>query len=610
MRAPHLALLCLACVAVGAALGWSAGAARELSAAAAPITARAAAAPKIAPGTALDTPTPVPLPGSEAAEEAGVARRVVELTGPGISLERNMQMLAWVQTLSAAECRQACEVAAKLKTAASSDLLQALATHWAGIDPEGAATYGLTLAEKVSGFLDSQFMQRVMLRWAERDLGEVEQLLARVAPGRNQDGLTAFFASALAESDPAAALGLLQRNPRGTGAETMATGILAALARTDPAAAAKAAVEYAWTPSRRDAAYGTVATVWAERDPLAALTWLATLPLGYEKRYIMGRIGGVWAARDAEGFFAFAQSLQDPGERGAMMLNGLRALAAKEPQAAHAHLQQMPAGPDREMALLGVAESVARKDPQTAAALLEQAAASRQRDSQMHDVCFQMAASDPKGALDWLSRHAALNRGDGRLKQLLETWMQRSRDEALAWASGLPEGENKDVALSTLITSLTQTDLRSAQEVFRQMPSSAQALAAYPITQALTQQGLDQALRWASALPDGMAKYNALASVAATWAREDMAAGGAWVKTLSPGPLRDRVIEGFTGTAAETNPEYALTWASTMQDPQHRGEVMHRVISTWIQTDPTKARAWIASASSLSESERRRWLRY
>jgi hypothetical protein len=92
----------------------------------------------------------------------------------------------------------------------------------------------------------------------------------------------------------------------------------------------------------RDKAISSLASVWAEKDPGAALEWIGQLPPGPARNDSLARTAEVWAGKDAAAAAAWAKGVPEgllPPQAYASIMDTLK----KDPAAAYRWLNELPA---------------------------------------------------------------------------------------------------------------------------------------------------------------------------------------------------------------------------------------------------------------------------
>src|SRR5439155_21955143 len=106
------------------------------------------------------------------------------------------------------------------------------------------------------------------------------------------------------------------------------------------------------------------------------------------------------------------------------------------------------------------------------------------------------------------------------------------------------------------------------------------------------------AATWASGLPEGRERQVAFQNVVLEWGKNDFNATADWLKTLSPGGSRDTAIVTFANNCLKDYaPSTALEWAQTITSDGTRNNISRKIAAEWVKADPAAAQTWIISST-------------
>jgi hypothetical protein len=125
-----------------------------------------------------------------------------------------------------------------------------------------------------------------------------------------------------------------------------------------------------------------------------------------------------------------------------------------------------------------------------------------------------VAPADIPKVLAFIEQNPARTARQVLRQDLLSHWAKTNPQAAAAWASTLPNGDNKQGAIHSVAVEWAQADLA-------------------------------RALAWAQQLPEGRAKQDAFRSVGLGWARTDPQAALAWAKQLPEGNVKEGALGGI-----------------------------------------------------------------
>lgn len=371
---------------------------------------------------------------------------------------------------------------------------------------------------------------------------------------------------------------------------------------------------------------------WTKTNPLAAIE--AAKGSGHE-----GIPWWAWTINDPDAAIAAVR-----GESKEMSGFVMRAVGQFHPERA---MQVLEENPDFAQwnGIEGILNGLTRKDPEAALAF------QRQHD-RMHDTdaIEKLTRDDPHAAMEWLRANP---RGDDHYSErAFLRILERETPERLAeLAAACPSGEFKwklesaafrhlaetnpaealaqaratespriaAERLAVIGKGMTESDPKKALEIFRELfkacpdAGNRESWTRYPngssggsssidgvqpfiegLVAADPQAAMDAAALGAdvSTLKGGM-DSSALATVARTWARQDLEGFGGWVNGLEPGPLQDHGATILIGNLSDQG-EYAqaLDWSARMSDEAYRRSSAQSAFSLWKSDDQKAAFEW------------------
>jgi hypothetical protein len=114
------------------------------------------------------------------------------------------------------------------------------------------------------------------------------------------------------------------------------------------------------------------------------------------------------------------------------------------------------------------------------------------------------------------------------------------------------------------------------------------------------------ALLWLSGMPPGNERNLAVRVAFAQWTRVDREAALAWMATQTagePAPWLRATYPVYARAIAQDSPLDAIKWAEQIENPYERQEVLIGVVRAWRQLDEAAAESWMVQ-SSLSDEQR------
>jgi hypothetical protein len=331
---------------------------------------------------------------------------------------------------------------------------------------------------------------------------------------------------------------------------------------------------------------------WAETDPVAALNYADTLPPAIDTQNLRSIAARVYGERNPDAAIAWLASL---GAEGGPVLQSavFSGVARTDPQRAVDYL------------------------------LDGNRIRSRATDPQEFTLIANLANADGvdlRGIGDRIMSAPDSGLRSSTLQMFVQTWARRDPTGALSWA--LERGSSmRPNLIASLAANFAAVDPQSAAAMTGQIPQSLRDTWIVAVAQSYSQTDSVGALRWleqfrgtsayqagAAAMASSLAHFdppaaaellgtlegnsdamiNTATQLALQWSTSDPVAASAWVRNLPRGALRDRALVGIASTTAENIlDQNSLALFSTAQA---RGEAINVAISSVAQTDPARAR--------------------
>jgi hypothetical protein len=196
---------------------------------------------------------------------------------------------------------------------------------------------------------------------------------------------------------------------------------------------------------------------------------------------------------------------------------------------------------------------------------------------------------------------------------------------------GLPVGEGRTRAATSVGFALAQTEPERAVEVVAELPAGRDRwLLVGEISQTWVARNPAQAWSWARQLSDRGARESALAGIETGLGGARPRRGGRSVaglrgagagttvliegaavtdaSALPPGIERDRALRREFDAALQLSPVRAAAWLDAHPGPDRRSEMAEEVARRWLVNDPSAARDWM-ERNILSPDRREQLLR-
>jgi hypothetical protein len=275
--------------------------------------------------------------------------------------------------------------------------------------------------------------------------------------------------------------------------------------------------------------YAMLLTAWAEVDPTSALAYTTK---NTTSGMATGTVLSAWVSRDPEAAIAWAKSNHEGDEANPYMVGIIRGLVGSDPARATALLQEIPFSEERGEALQAMMPHLLQLGAESAKKWISELSDERLRDGAVARFAEELAKQDPAGTASWLMQN------------------------------------------------LSDTSVRSMDEVFREWAKAdpAAALANF------------------EGLPEGEARSRALRGIVMVDARNNPQAAADLMNRF-PADITDRTVQHFIWNSFEKAPEVAANQIGSIQDERSRNRMYERALSGWLERDQVAAKKWIDSAN-------------
>ncbi len=442
--------------------------------------------------------------------------------------------------------------------------LKPLLVLWAKSDPQAALTY---IDESQPGGLRDMEVEALVAGWTEKDPEAAAAWWRQLPDSRLRTDSAKTVIDALAEKNPAAAYEFAL----GTSAKLQSAlipDIFASWARTDPAAAVAQATQMG--PSDlRGLAFRNVAQVWSENDPQAAQAWAESLPEGLYKTMALN-----------------------------MTIQGL---AQANPKAATDYVLNLPPGQERDDCIGFLSRTLAENDPNAAWAVAQQLPDDKARQNALNALIGQYALTDPAAALTFMEEQGtSLSPANAKslYSSIASNLAGNAPQAAVAAATSLPEGPNRDTYLSAAFSALVATSPADATKLISSLAADKQAAAVNRVALSLSfNSNPSGAMALVMSQPEGVITDSTFDSVFRNWAGSAPEAAGQWIRTLPAGTSQDTALQIYASALTKPSPATAAAWAEAISDESTRNTAIEKVAQSWLKTDPKAATAWLTQSS-------------
>ncbi len=325
--------------------------------------------------------------------------------------------------------------------------------------------------------------------------------------------------------------------------------------------------------------------IWAEKDPKAAIEWIATQDQGvgllitqYERSSLPQSLAQGWAKKDPAAVIEWIRTRPE-SEQGGLYEGALVGWVTKDPEAALEWAGQNPKLISQD-ALVSVIMEYSNKNPEEAARLALQLSTDNKAFDYLSKIPDgQMVVGGPTGLAVRLGMTLGL---------IANNWAMKDPKAAAQWAMQLPEGDIREMALVAAAKNWYLTEPDAAVQWILQLPNRDNALSAIATASAFNNPDADAALKLAMEIPEGTLRDNTLVDVANSWGRKDPTAAAEWARQLPEGQLKDRVLLQVVGSLACEDPDAAENLARQVSG-EGKDEVLSRMAESLAFKDPERA---------------------
>jgi hypothetical protein len=333
------------------------------------------------------------------------------------------------------------------------------------------------------------------------------------------------------------------------------------------------------------------------------------------------------AADDPRDALEAALKSPDPGQRARDFGELLQRWLERDSAAAMDYVRQMPRGREHSQALMQALNTIGQRDPVRALTLARELVVTREERFFYSAMFDRLARENPSLAIERLALVPAGEARENAVRALMDVWVRADGAAAKAWAQGLPEPADRNVAVESVINELAPRDPRGAVDLAKKSltgpaltrtlsravqiltatdpdgaaslvgllpPGDVQTMAAVQIARAFADRNIDLALEWVKSLSIDLTRWTAFNSVLSVWAQKDPSAAARYVLEMPPGQPLDFAARHLAMILA-ANPREAVMWADALPSESAKESARPMIASTWAQRAPAEAVNWAAS---------------
>jgi hypothetical protein len=278
-----------------------------------------------------------------------------------------------------------------------------------------------------------------------------------------------------------------------------------------------------------------------------------------------------------------------------------RAVAPAAPAGLPAGIQEALANPDRLERSLEIARLLERLGPES---VTEVTAAYDASFVEVGDIAVVLLAQwwarqDPEGAFAWAQRERMAGKSMV-VAEVVRAWAERDPEEAARAVDGMPRQELRRDSVDALVRGWNDSGNPGLMEYLSGLSRGIERQRALSVVarRKVYRDGLDEAFRWAEALPDDPDRFklNVFRRVA-TWAAElDPQEAGAWAARHGQEEYGKGLYRRVGTRWARHDPAAAMKWLSTLPPGAERDAGVQETYRTWLSRDSAAAKDWLRAA--------------
>lgn len=402
-----------------------------------------------------------------------------------------------------------------------------------------------------------------------------------------------------------------------------------------PAAPAEPAMETLWAEAMavadaqaRSQQVHRVASLWARRDPLAALEHIDTLPNSAERNALRSMTLSVAGREFPEEMVAIVDTLSNPQEQQNLLQAAFWVLAQRDGEHAFGLAQSLSTSELQAHAIRATLSGWAGSDPRAAAqaygampdrsqfpASGSQAIGAYVRldaDEALawaesldgpggftwNSVIAQLASSEPEKAFEIISAIAEPTDQRKALELALKSLSATQPQLAIQFAELLPEGPLRAATIERAAIKWGYSDALAVMEWLAGQPEATQAVVMRGLAEPLARTDLGFAMSYPVELVPEAARRGWVATILGYVGREDPVAAHAWIREYRSLPEYPYWLRNLAGTWAETDPYAALELVNELPDDRERSRALSALVGRWAAADGPAAAGWLESPAS------------
>jgi hypothetical protein len=224
-------------------------------------------------------------------------------------------------------------------------------------------------------------------------------------------------------------------------------------------------------------------------------------------------------------------------------------------------------------------------------------------------LSYYLEKVSPQAALAYF-QDLPINNGS-LIRTLTSQWAMSDPLAAATWAAKLPEGENREKAISSLIAVWSQKSPSEAADFVIRLPvGEARDQGVISVVSAWSNTDPETVAQWVDQFPESDLKEKSIEQVLTIWASKDPVQAGSWLRdelASSPTRSRDAAVKDYSQLIVSDAPATAFRWAEGIHDENLRESQMEAVAQAWLNRDPIAAKQTVI-LSTISDHFRAQFL--
>jgi hypothetical protein len=180
------------------------------------------------------------------------------------------------------------------------------------------------------------------------------------------------------------------------------------------------------------------------------------------------------------------------------------------------------------------------------------------------------------------------------LTNVAADWTTLDPQAAIKWATGLPDGPEKESGLVTVAMAWADLDPAAAGEFAQQLsPERIRQEAVVAVMNRWSTQNPEQAAQWLMKCADLQVQQQGMVQLMSFWAAENPQGAERWVETLPSGPSHEVIVQSYVDSVKEWAPDIGAKHAITLADEAVRNQAVENCVKRWLRADPFAAQKWL-----------------